>query len=137
MTTLRHKFLRAATSSVLALCLLAVVLCPPLYRMDCMVTGSSVSSFYAPKSCRVVTDAPASNAVSSNCCKYSKVEFAADPYDPVVAPVVHVPSPVAVTVLLPVSLMPPATEVRVAHYDHGPPVVHASERAAQLGVFRV
>lgn len=137
MTSRRNTTFRSAIALMAAAWLLAVVLCPPMYRMHCLVTGRTVVSLYAPVSCGPQQGSPLEHTVSPQCCEFSKIAVANSASEPVAlmhytAVSLAVPAVLAMELVLPRGITASPT-----YNGHGPPRLIAMEGQAGLGVFRI
>ena len=126
---------RTAAAGLLLLFTWSAVV-PVLYRMDCVNSGRSVSSWFAPISCRGVEVNDAGKHVVPACCIFYKA-------DAVNAPSVsakHVDEQRSVQVMelvfRPVQLPHGERHSHKVLSDHGPPMA-LGQRLASLGFLRV
>lgn len=137
MNLLRNSHLRSAMALLAAAWILVVALCPPMFRMHCLVTGRTVISLYAPEVCMPQKDMPAEHSVSPQCCEFSKIAPANDVYEPlalVYSNVLHL----AIPVVLAMEPMLPRLDRPLRSYNgHAPPRSLGLDAQAGLGVFRI
>ncbi len=137
MSTFRLSHLRSAAALLAAAWVLVVALCPPMFRMDCLVSGRTAVTWYTPATCAPQKDMPAEHSVSPQCCEFSKIAPANSAYEPVAllnytAVSIAVPAVLATELVLPRGITTSPT-----YNGHGPPRLIALGAQAGLGVFRI
>lgn len=137
MRNLRSSNLRSAVALMAAAWLLLLALCPPMFRMDCLMTGRTAVSWYTPVICGPQQDTPVEHSVSAECCEYTTIAPAKTAYEPLALLVHHVVL-LHLPMVLAVEPMLPNAVLAVRSYNgHGPPRAIAGDGQARLGVFRI
>lgn len=135
-TTARSRIQRSLASAMLLLFAWSALV-PALYRMDCLNSGRSVSSWFEPIKCQPTGNEATGKEVAPTCCIFYKADAAKGPISAFRPAPAHILAGTDVLMASLVVIQPDHRPVARFIHGHGPPPLDQGQRLARLSFLRV